>query len=280
MLDSIVNDLHVTQINRSYYDSGATCPILCTLSDGRLAVVKYVNNNERNRILVNEFLSAKFADALELNVPQSGICLLDNRCSLSDEMEHLKKDAIFEITSDNYGVAFFSSYIPRSTPVLSPMVSRVINRKDFVRMIIFDHIIYNTDRHEGNILLSNSRPLVFYLIDHSHVFKNQAIWNAQTFIQGMNENDFCDTIILQKNNHEYTKFFEVVEYTRDDIIAECNRDKELLTPDFVRQSIRKLPNEWLGEVTSRELTLLEEYISFRVSHLEDIGEMICEERGI
>ena len=42
--------------------------------------------------------------------------------------------------------AFFSEYMPKVTKLLPTIIGKMRNKEDFVKILLFDHIIFNTDK--------------------------------------------------------------------------------------------------------------------------------------
>lgn len=82
------------------------------------------------------------------------------------------------------------------------------NKEDFIKILLFDHLIFNTDRNPGNLLVQYyKKNITLQVIDHSHVFINQAIWDANCLHRAMEEKDYFSTRILEDNNYLYDMFF-------------------------------------------------------------------------
>ena len=76
------------------------------------------------------------------------------------------------------------------------------NKEDFVKILLFDHIIFNTDRNPGNLLVRFCKNDVsLKVIDHTHVFISQALWDASCLKRAMEENDLLDTKVLEYNSY-------------------------------------------------------------------------------
>ena len=183
-------------IIKCYTDTATTKPYLCVLDNGKQAVVKYPNNPEGSLPLINEYLSFKIAEKLNLNVPRCGLCILNEDVLVPENVAQSQ----FAPKTENCGVSFFSEYITRTTPVRLGLVPKLKNKEEFFKMVLFDHLIYNKDRNPGNILIKVQSGFTLYLIDHSHVFKNQCIWDQYTFLQGIRDRDYLDLTILEYND--------------------------------------------------------------------------------
>lgn len=269
----------VDKIISCYLETGSTLPLLCVLDDGTQAVVKYLNNCGGNLVLINEYLSYKIAMAIYLNVPQSGFCILDNKYTPSEEFIKLQTCEDVNLLSDNYGIGFYSRFISQGVPMSFGLVPNISNLDDFYRMVLFDHLIYNKDRHPGNIIVSLNKPIRFFAIDHSHVFKNQTIWDQYAFKQGIKNDDYKDLDILQLNKEVYDYFLSSLSIDNEKLLSLKNEIKDCLSAEFYSDIIKELPEEWLSCLSKEDIIALESYLNYRTEHLDEICDLIISERG-
>lgn len=243
------------------------------------AVVKYPNNPSGNLVLINELLSYKIAVKVGLDVPNCGICNLDETYSMADKFATYIKQEDCEFSEQNYGMCFFSTFIDRMVPLSAGIVPHISNRENFYTMVLFDHLVYNKDRHPGNLLVQTTKPIRYFAIDHSHVFKNQTIWDRYALRQGIAANDYLNKEILELNDDVYSYFFSCMGLDLELFGAARRSIEESLDQGFYHNIIRELPEEWAKEVNDEDLRALEEYLVYRTKHLEDIERLIVEERG-
>lgn len=239
-----------------------------------MAVVKYPNNNEGPLVLINEFVAYKIAEAMNINIPSCGLCTLNSDSNFGPEFQ-TQQELNNIITKDNYGICFCSSYIKMAIPFKPSFARMVCNIEDFQKIVLFDHIIYNKDRHEGNILLcTNDMKIYVYIIDHSHIFKNQCIWDRYSFSQGIEDNDYKDNDILIANQTIYNAFWKIKAFNKENALKQSQTIQSILTKDFIRDIIDSLPQPWCKEVNPKDLIALEGYINYRIIHLPDIINII------
>ena len=249
--------------------NGATNPLIATLSDSTQtinAIIKTKGNPEGIRPLVNEYICYQLAYQLGIRMPFCGIA--------SITAEVIDKHKNFLQPAD-FGSCFFSEYIPHATLPNVAVISSVANKEIFEQIILFDHIIYNKDRNPGNLLmLCSKNEKYIYVIDHSHVFKNQAFWDRFCFAQGMQENDFGDRDILHYNAAYYNMFSSCKNINLESLYALSSRYKEVLTPELLNKIIKEIPTDWQLEDNDMELASLVKYILYRVEHLDEMCIMI------
>lgn len=243
---------------------GSTEPKFAILDDGRQVITKLYNGPEGNLVLFNEYLCYRLAILLDIPMPRSGICILDSSSEIQED----------ELASTrNYGKAFFSEYMPKVTKLLSPIIGKMKNKEDFVKILLFDHIIFNTDRNPGNLLVRFCKDDVsLKVIDHTHVFINQTFWDANCLKRAMEENDLLDTKVLEYNSYLYEMFFHNFSITREMLEKESLVFKNKISRDIITEFISFIPDEW--KPTQKDLDELVNYILYRVDNLDVIVSTI------
>lgn len=268
----------VDKIVKCYCEYASTMPILCILDDGTQAVVKYPNNPEGNLVLINEYLSYRIAQVAGLDVPRCGLCVLNEAYTRSEDFSSYLSQNSCEFSEKNFGTCFYSSFISDILPINTVLLPYISNRDNFYTMVLFDHLIYNKDRHPGNLLIQTIKPIRYFAIDHSHVFKNQAIWDRYALQQGIQANDYLDRDILTLNSDVYSYFFNYMALDEEILCRTCSQMQLALTTDFYHHIMTEIPQEWGGYASRSDLTKLEEYLNYRTEHLFDIVQMIIDER--
>ncbi len=242
--------------------NGCTQPVRAYLDDDTYVVAKLYNNCEGNLILFNEYLSYKIAVQIELPIPTSGICLVDKQTI----------DENHTLSPQNWGYAFYSTYL-QSTILKPGIIKHLQNLDYFYRLLLFDHIIYNKDRNVYNLLTTfTKKDTSFSLIDHSHVFKNETIWDANCFRLGIKENDYMDTYILETNEPMYRMFLQAFQFDAAKLNAEVSYIQNRITADMLDEALAEIPSEW--KPSQNNIDALREYLLYRNSHLQDICDMI------
>ena len=262
--------VHVLVINR-LQTLGVTQPLLAMLKDKDgepfLAFIKVKGNPEGVRCLINELISYRLASELGLLMPHSGIALIDENTTDNSGM----------LTQDSFGYCFYSRQIPKADKLI-PRIMRYIENKDmYEKIILFDHIIYNTDRNPGNLLIAYKKAeKIIYAIDHTHVFKNQAIWDSLCLKRGIAENDFLDTDIIN-SSASYSMFYQDKPITLKSLMAATRVFKEKCDISLIYKVVDDLPVDWL--ISKDDIEALKCYLLYRVSHLEDMCNLIVRTKG-
>jgi hypothetical protein len=231
-------------------------------------IVKTYNNIESNRVLINEYVSYSMAKALDLPIPDGGICLIDKQTQID-------KSLGFE--EDKFGLGFYSKRIDRVTNIVnSPtLISRyIINKEDFKRIVLFDNLIFNKDRHKGNILIDIGKKgnNKLYIIDHTHVFRIGSLWDKYQLQRMMNEEDYSSCEVMQSNEPIYNIFLESITVNKEDLLYEAERFKLVLNGEFLQNLIFEIPNDW--NIDKDERIMLLNYLIYRVNNIENICNVI------
>jgi hypothetical protein len=239
---------------------GSTEPKFAVLEDGTQVITKLMNGPEGNLVLFNEYLCYRMAILLDIPMPRSGICIFDENTEIQDE----------EIAdARNFGKAFFSEYMPKVTKLLPTIVGKIKNKEDFIKIILFDHVIFNTDRNPGNLLVRFYKDdILLKVIDHTHVFINQTFWDANCLKRAMEENDLLETKVLEYNNYLYEMFFHNILITREMLQSESLVFKNKISSDIILELIGSVPDEWKPRQV--DIDMLVEYIMYRIKNLDII----------
>lgn len=239
---------------------GSTEPKFAILEDGTQVVTKLYNGLEGNLVLFNEYLCYRLAILLDIPMPRAGVCILDSSSEIQDETL---------ADSHNYGKAFFSEYMPKVTKLLPTIIGKMRNKEDFVKILLFDHIIFNTDRNPGNLLVRFCKDdISLKVIDHTHVFINQTFWDANCLKRAMDENDLLNTKVLEYNTYLYQMFFQNFSVTKEMLEKESLLFKSRINRDIIVELIGCIPNEWKPK--QKDLDELVSYILYRVDNLDVI----------
>lgn len=277
-MNSFLEKIHVDEVYNPFIDvnEAATDPLLCTLDSGTtriMAVVKMFNNRQGNLSLINEYIASELCKIFDISLPQSGICFLDDQTKIS---EYYQQHPI--ISKKNYGPAFYSTYVEKTISFV-PKMMNYVDKKQIANMIVFDHLVYNKDRHYGNVLISAGKEIHFYLIDHSHIFKNDCIWDYWTFQQGMEDDDYKDEEIFDRNNTLYRQSIMYANLQKTDIEDAIKTIQDKLTTQNLHSIIQEIPIEW-SKGHERDINALETYVLYRAKHLPEIEELIIRKGGL
>lgn len=260
--------IHVDEL-LCYFGNGATNPLHGVINNTRY-IVKLFNNCEGNKTLVNELVCYLIAKKLELPIPDAVLGIVD--------MNTKFEPSIFSSEDFNdscYGIAFCSKLIyPVSTISSKKMLLKAPNHNWLIpKLMLFDHIIYNKDRNKGNLLMSLSKQdSNLYIIDHSHTFNMEALWNSHGLNQRINESDYNDSTIMEDNWYHYSKFKECINIDMIEMQQTVQYFKDRLNSEFLQKIIDQIPIEW--ENDKEELKSLIGYIIYRIEHIDTYADLI------
>lgn len=239
--------------------NGITEPKFAITDDNIPVIVKTNNGPEGPLVLFNEYFCYRLAILLSLPMPKSGICLIDANTNIYNDC----------IAVEQYGYGFYSTYLNKVVPLVDTIIPMIKNKEAFYKILLFDHVVFNPDRNPGNLLVQYYKNnIVLQVIDHSHVFINQAIWNANCLEQGMMEKDYFSTRILEDNNYLYGMFFRNMSVCEDDFSSLKTLFREKITETILRHFISDMPPEWVP--SSKDVSTLINYILYRIRHIDDI----------
>lgn len=171
--------------------------------------------------------------------------------------------------SDQYGYGFYSTYLNKAATLVDTIIPLMKNKDVFYKLLLFDHIIFNTDRNPGNLLVQYYKSNVtLQVIDHSHVFINQAIWDANCLKRAIGEKDYFSTKVLDDNTYLYSMFYRSMPVSAENFKDLTVNFRSKITESVLRNTIADIPQEWLP--SSRDIDALIEYLLYRINHLDDI----------
>ena len=258
---------------RDLIDQGVTFPVRCQLSEGINAIVKYPKNPAGSSVLINEWVGNSIADAIGLSIPEYGCCYL------SEEVIEATNDNE-EIDKRNAGLCFFS-VLQSNTACVNRRVLSETTTKETEKLILFDFLVDNEDRHIGNILYEVSRDKRVYFIDCSHIM----VPSSYQLDDPLNVQwELSDDAILSphlfenENSNLYNELCETMGYKEDMLYSERDRIRETLTFSMLNDIRESIPQEWVTPFTDRRIKDMFIILEERVSRIDEIADMIAQER--
>lgn len=246
--------------------NGVTNPARAILDDDTTVILKYFRRDVGKLVLFNEYFCYKLAKAINLPMPKSGVCIIDDKT----------RDEHSVLMPESFGYAFYSTYIS-STIIKQGVIRYLANIDTFYRLLIFDHLIFNTDRNEFNLLTTyTKKDTSFTVIDHSHVFKNGTIWDANCFRYGIEENDYMSKEILAANSKMYNMFFQNMAFQAQVLENEAKFVHDTIDEQLIDDILQDIPLEWLP--SEKDIKGLKEYLLYRNEHIFEMSQMIIGER--
>lgn len=236
---------------------GVTSPRFFRADDGNIYVVKLQNNRLGPKVLVSEFLAAKFGEILDLCFPPSGIIeineqtLQQNPCLLDSDI--------------SLGRHFASQYLDRSVYVEKDNLGKAINTAQMAGVMLFDHMFHNADRvSKKNLLLrQEDTGYKIYAIDNSHLFRSGK-WTANSLnILGPKKKVF-ERYSFKVLLNDYLSPQDFLPYLEKVI---------KLSDKQIDNIVREIPVEWLPDEAEQQA--LTHYIKLRRDMAEQIWKKLC-----
>jgi len=263
--------LDVVQI-QEIIEQGVTLPVRCMLNENIKAIVKYQRNRCGTNVLINEWVGNGIADLIGLTIPRYGLCnISETVIRETNENE--------EIDIANCGTAFFSETLTNSAPITRKALSEADN-KETERLLLFDHLIKNEDRHKGNFLQKVAAHKIVYFIDCSHFLTKNGDLNTPIDIEKeTSEENILDPRLLSAPGENWYDIFCLnMGYREDILMKEAEKIKHVLSPgtlDMIKQSV---PKEWITEESGERVENMFLILRKRLEMIDKIAEMILKER--
>lgn len=240
--------------------NGVTDPLLMKTTDN-LYIVKTLDNKEQPKVLINEFVCYKLAKLLDLPIPHASL--------MSISKEVIDSSAQLQELGVVPGIHFGSKFIQRSNPVITPPVLNMItNKEDIPSIILFDQIVYNDDRtiNKGNLLF-DIKTKNLLAIDHSHVFRLGAIWDAGE-LKKIHEIPLC----LVKEFHGQNYRFLLKYVNGHNPFSKILQKISSVSQEDINWCLEGIPEQW--ELTSEDKQALKDFISYRIDNIDQFLSML------
>lgn len=238
--------MEVLQEITEYVDVGLTDPVRCYLSDQRV-VAKYIYNDEGYISLFNELLGYGMAEHFGIRHPNYGIAIYDSSKTV------VKNNA----TYINKTYFTYTELIEKSLPITSPKMLNKVPEEEIINLLLFDTFIYNTDRNQGNILIS--MPVRLYPIDYTHILPGKCVWNEEL----RNKEYSIDNILYDMFTYGYYQYLIENKTFTNELIDNCGKifiDKVNKLNE--KNIIRNFPKGILSQISNEEYELLFEFFDY------------------
>lgn len=239
--------------------NGCTKPyhVLC---DGESYIVKFQQNPEGPRVLVNEYVCSKLAQLLKLPVPSPALVQVT-----SEFMSDYGREISEHIEADlGIGIHFGTKKIKKVFPLVSTEMLRSAKNADVIpEILLFDHWIGNFDRaRNGGNLLFDASKMEIVMIDHTHAFELGSLWSATQLNIKINEG----FTIFDTSGYVYKKFVPFIRgnHPFHSILEKMSR----LTRDDLWNIISSIPDEW--NVPEEDRVVLHSYLWKRLCNIEKV----------
>jgi len=251
-------------------EQGFTMPVKCRLKNGMNAIVKYMKNPGGQQVLLNEWVGSNIADIIGLTIPEYGICNLTE--NVIDNTNYNE-----EIDIRNSGPAFYTKYYSKAIPAISMGMLSSVSNKETEKIILFDHLVNNNDRHNGNLLCDISKGATLYVIDNSHIITLEP--NVPfVYEDAIKNSEILSGRIIKTNGNVYDLLSQTIGYS-ENRVRECAEEiKKMLSRQVIEEIKAGIPACWVDSVGREKAEQLFEILNKRISLLDEIAEMIIRER--
>lgn len=251
-------------------EQGTTMPVRCRLKSGMNVVVKYMRNPYGQRVLVNEWIGSNIADVIGLTIPEYGICNIE-----TSVIEHTNFNEDIDIR--NAGIAFYTKNYSKTIPI-NPraMLSEVANHET-EKLILFDYLVNNYDRHNGNLICDISKGATLYIIDNSHILTEEPM---VPFVleKSLDRTTILSNTILKNNIEVYDLLCNAVGYSEEKLRCCALEIQQILTEDVMLEIEDGIPDVWCEAIGYEKVEQLFLILNKRLSLMGEIAEMIIGER--
>lgn len=243
--------------------NGGTKPYVLMGENGQQYYVKFKENPESARILINEYICGEIAALIGLPITENVLIEIDQQFIdiFGEEIE----EHIWE--SPSPGLHFGSLkindvYLIEDTGT----INEAKNIDCLPTILLFDHLIGNNDResNKGNILITGKKEI--YAIDHSNAFEIGPLWDAHQLDLRLDS----PISLLDMNGYVYSKWTDHISDPNPFSAFFDNLPR--LTDDVLWNIIDSTPEEWA--ITPREKEKLLAYISFRRDNIVEVPELL------
>lgn len=236
---------------------------LIQADDGHYYAVKFRNNPQHRRTLVNEWLAGAFLQFLSIETPKTAVVSLSSEFLAQNPEIHIEGGS--ERKQVEPGLHFGSRYPVNPERVIihdvvpEIILEKVANIRDYLGVLVFDRWASNTDARQSIFFRGKPRSIVPFppevppkigyvtvMLDHGYVFNGQ---NWQ-FSDGVSGGLFRQRSVYQKvrSLDDFQPWLELVRKFPEHVISDA---------------LKSLPLEWIAEDGGRLEHLIDRLLARR-----------------
>lgn len=247
--------IYVTSINERI-KNGTTQPFSVKCSDGKIYVLKGINDHCDGKTLFNELISFRLAKLLNLPIPNGKVIDLP--------LERIRECVEMDLLKFKSGSCFASEYMLGNSRVNPPLLKSISNKSDIPGIILFDQLILNEDRtmNDGNLFFEK-RSKRLMIIDHSHIFGGLQTWNPveilrhiktpPEIIKSLGGKNYRYLINYVAGNSPFAKIIEILDN---------------VTEEDVYGLFDDIPLEW--KINEEEIAAAKQFINHQINCYKEI----------
>jgi hypothetical protein len=236
---------------------------LLECDDGHFYVVKFRNNPQHRRILINEWIASVFLNYLDISTPE--VAIVD----LSARFLEANPEIYIQLGSRHLAVEpgwhFGSRYPGDPSKVMvydflpDTLLDKVVNAGDFLGVLAFDKWMSNADARQSIFFRARLRQwppsgseatpragFVAYMMDHGYVFDGPHWKFPDSPLQGL---------YFRPNVYQKVRGWENFQPWLDRVVY--------FPEEVVDGAMKQIPPEWLAEDGDALQTMLEKLMSRR-----------------
>ena len=250
----------IVEINKKL-GNGCTVPYVVWCNDGKKYVVKFPGNPNGDKALINEYISSKLCEYLNLPIMEFKLISVKKE----NYTENMDQD-IMPIEGTAFGTIYDDDLL---TVLNSGELQKASNCYDSIKILIFDLLIGNYDRNKGNLMI-NPKSKKVIMIDHTHIFNIGVIWDCYQLerlekepfdISNLNKFNYNNIINSIVYNEQF--YFELNEF----VIKVKN-----ISRSYVEKILKELPNDWI--ISDKEKESIINFIINRFKRINEILELL------
>ena len=253
--------------------NGVTQPFRCLNFQGNEGIVKFEKNRFGVTVLLNELIGCYVADMIGVPVPSYGVCHIGaDTVGLSDfgEEDFAEEDFL--------GYGFYSTYIVNAIPLAERVLNATTNC-NVNKIILLDCILNNTDRHDGNLLITMTNKSTLYAIDFSHIVSRDISWVEEKGSE-LFDSDDVSIDFLRENDAVYDILFRHKSYSINNLRKEADNIKQIVLHSDFEKIINSVPEAWNSGKYQGLAEQIIEYVKKRSEKLDVLCQKIIEGRSI
>jgi hypothetical protein len=224
---------------------------LLECDDGHFYVVKFRNNPQHRRILVNEWIASTFLNYLQISTPETVIVDLPADFLASNPDVHIQLGSRHQAIEP--GWHFGSKYPGDPAKVMvydfipDLLLDKVVNRNEFLGVLVFDKWIGNADARQSIFFRARieqrstreRQGFVAHMMDHGYVFDGPHWTFTDSPLQGLY---FRPSVYIKvRSFHDFEPWLEQVIHFPEEIVD---------------QALKQIPPAWLeGDEAALEILL-------------------------
>jgi hypothetical protein len=225
--------------------------------DGHFYVVKFRNNPQHRRILINEWMASAFLNYLQISAPPAAIVNLLPQFLDANPEVHIQLGSHRQAVESGWhfgsrypgdpGKVMVYDFLPDS------LLEKVVNANEFVGVLAFDKWMGNADARQSIFFRARLRPwppgagehapragFVAHMMDHGYVFDGPH-WNfPDSPLQGL---------YFRPNVYQKVRGWDDFQPWLDRIVH--------FPEEVVDEALKQIPPEWLAEDAAALQAILE-----------------------